>query len=229
MKTIGLIGGVSWTSTHEYYKRLNKGVYKKLGGYHSAKVLMHSFNFQEILQYQATNNVNAEADMLIKSARALEKAGADFILICSNTTNKTSLDVANSINVPLINLIEITAEKVYKENFKKVALLGTKYVMYGDFYKKYFDKYSIEIIIPEKKDGLRVHDIIYNELVKGIFQKTSSKFLVNLIEQLSLQGAEAAILGCTELPLVVDSSMTKIKLLDTIQIHVDKALELALE
>ena len=229
MKKIGLIGGVSWTSTLEYYKRLNEGIYNKLGGFHSAEILLYSFNFDEILKFQATNDAEGEANLLIESAQRLEKAGADFILICSNTTSKTSEDIQKNIAIPLVNLIEATAQEARKQEFKTVGLLGTKYTMYGDFYRKYFNNVAdISLIVPEKERGMKVHDIIYDELVKGTFLNSSKKYMAESITDLANKGAEAVILGCTEIPLIVDKTKHTIPLLDTIQIHVDKAIELAL-
>jgi aspartate racemase len=228
MKTIGLIGGVSWTSTLEYYRRLNKSIYAKLGGFSSAKILMHSLNFAEILQYQSSNNIDAEAGILVKAAKGLERSGADLVLICSNTTNKTSSLVQNALHIPLLNLIEITAEKVNSSHIKCAGLIGTKYVMYEDFYKKAFKKFDIEVKVPDQSKGIAIHNIIYEELVKDIYSSKSKKYLLDAINELYDQGSEAVILGCTEIPLIISEADTPVKLFDTVQIHVDKAIEFAL-
>lgn len=227
MKTIGLIGGVSWVSSAEYYKRLNEAVYRKLGGLASSKIVLYNFDFAEIYPYQSSNDLQGEARLLIRAARSLEKAGADCILICSNTTSKTSQSIQNNIDIPLINLIQVTAEKARDEKLKNIGLLGTKYVMYGDFYKNCFKKYGITLIPPEKNIGLKIHNIIYDELVKNIFKKSSKNFFKKTVESLSNMGAEAVILGCTEIPLIINSKDTNVKLFDTVQIHIDKALEFA--
>ena len=157
-KTIGLIGGVSWTSTAEYYKRLNEKIYLNYGGFHSAKILMYSFNFAEILQHQQNGNVEKESEMLIDQSKILEEAGANLLLICSNTTNKTATTISKHINIPLLEVIELTAEAAVKLKYKKLGLLGTKYVMYGEFYRKIFESCSIELVSPPKSDGIKVHD-----------------------------------------------------------------------
>lgn len=228
MKTIGLIGGVSWTSTVEYYKRLNISILAKLGGLCSAKILLFSLNFAEILQYQSSNNIDAEAKILIEAAKGLERAGADMILICSNTTSKTSAQVQDVLHIPLINLIEVTAEKIYCHQIKSVGLLGTKYVMYGEFYRRIFLKLGIEIKVPDESRGIKLHNIIYDELVKDIYSSESKQYILETIDDLQNKGAEAIILGCTEIPLIVSQVDTPIKVFDTIQIHVDKAIEIAL-
>lgn len=224
LKTVGLIGGVSWTSTEEYYKRLNEKVYKKYGDYNSAKVLMYSFNFAEILQHQQNNDTRSESQMLIHQAKALEAAGADMLLICSNTTNKTASEIKGQVHIPIIELIPLTAEMAMLKGYKKLGLIGTKYVMYGEFYKEIFRKYGIEIVVPPKKDGMRVHDIIYDELVKGNFKPESSQTLERIVNDFAHAEVDAVILGCTEIPLVVSQKNVKLPVLDTIEIHVDAAM-----
>lgn len=229
MKTIGLIGGVSWTSTEEYYKRLNERVYEKFGGYNSAKILLYSFNFAEILHYQQNGDAKGESELLISQAKRLENAGAELLLICSNTTNKTASEVKNHIKIPLLELIPLTAKFAVRKKFSKLGLLGTTYVMYGEFYKKIFSEYGLEVIVPPKNDGYKVHDIIYNELVKEKFYQASTKILEHIANDFKSRGADAVILGCTELPLVIKSHNVGLPILDTIDIHVNEALKIASE
>jgi aspartate racemase len=158
----------------------------------------------------------------------LEKSGADIILICSNTTNKTSFQVQNALHIPVLNLIELTAETVKNSYIKCVGLIGTKYVMYEDFYKNAFKKFAIEVKVPDQSKGITINDIIYNELVKDMYPSKSKKYLLDTINELYDQGSEAVILGCTEMPLIISEADTPVKLFDTIQIHVDKAIEFAL-
>jgi len=221
LKTIGLLGGVGWTSTMEYYRRLNEAVYHELGGHNSAKILLSSVNFDDILEFQSSGDINAEESFLEIEMSKLEKAGADCIAICSNTTNKTAARLANKVSVPLLNLPELVASKVASLNINKVGLLGTKYVMYGSFYKDYFSKLGIETIVPNASDGASVHTIIYDELVKGSVLARSAAEVDRIAISLMTSGAEAIVYGCTELPLLLKYSSGQHPVIDTIAIHVE--------
>ena len=225
LKTIGLIGGVSWTSTQEYYKRLNEKVALKYGGFNSAKILLYSFNFAEILAHQQSGNIDKELEMLAEQAKKLETAGADVILICSNTTNKTASDLSKMINVPLLEIIPLTAEHAIKMKYKRLGLLGTKYTMYEGFYQNIFKNYNLELISPTKPIGEKVHNIIYDELTKEIFSNDSRKTIHNIINDFKSYNVDAVILGCTELPLIVSQDEVDIPIVDSVEVHVNAAFD----
>ena len=229
MKTIGLLGGMSWESTLEYYKMINEGIKKKLGGLHSAKIAMVSVDFEPIEKLQHQGHWNEMAKMLSNDAKSIEKAGADFLLICTNTMHKVAADIENSIRIPLFHIADATAEELIKEGIKTVGLLGTAFTMEEDFYKgRLTKKYGLKVITPNKKDREIIHKIIYNELCLGKVKEDSKKEYLRIINELGKNGAEGVILGCTEIGLLVKQSDTDIKLFDTTQIHAKKAVELAL-
>ena len=225
---IGLIGGVSWFSTMEYYDRLNRLVYQKLGGQNCAKMLLYNLNFEDIFKYQISNEYKKEADVLINAAKTLENAGADFILICSNTTNKTAKSVSESTSIPIVDIIDLTAEHVANKGFHNVGLLGTKSVMQGDYYKARFKPYNITLNIPNENDCEMIDDVIYNELDHGIVKSSSKEQFIRVVEYLHASGCEAVIMGCTEIPILISQKDTDIKLIDSVQLHVEKALDMAI-
>ncbi len=228
-KTIGLLGGMSWESTESYYRALNEGVKAKLGGLHSAKVLLHSFDFADIEAQQLAADWSASADMLGSAAAGLEAAGADFIMICTNTMHKVADEVEERIGIPLLHIADATAEVIKSRNFKRVALLGSDYTMVQDFYKgRLLDKHGIETIVPDEADRKVVHDIIFEELCRGVVSDESRTAYVRIIESLNAQGAEAVILGCTEIALLVGSAHTDVPLIDTTQTHAEAAVRMAL-
>ena len=228
MKMIGLIGGVSWFSTMIYYDRLNRLVFQKLGGQNCAKMLLYNLNFEDILKYQISNEYQKEADVLINAAKTLENAGSDFILICSNTTNKTAKSVAESTSIPIVDIIDLTAEHVANQGLLNVGLLGTKSVMQGDYYKSRFEPYNITLHIPNSNDCDMIDDVIYNELDHGIVKSSSKDEYIRVVEYLDASGCEAVIMGCTEIPILIGQKDTEIKLIDSVQLHVNKAVELAI-
>ena len=229
-KTIGLLGGMSWESTESYYRALNEGVKAKLGGLHSAKVLLHSFDFADIEAQQISGDWAASEEMLGAAAVGLERAGADFILICTNTMHKVADDVAARINIPLLHIADATAEAIKAQGMKKVALLGSDYTMMQDFYKgRLRDQHDIETLIPNDADRKIVHDVIFDELCLGVVTDTSRADYVRIIEALHADGAEAVILGCTEIALLVGPEHTDVPLIDTTQTHADAAVKFALE
>ncbi|MBF0360636.1 MAG: amino acid racemase [Oligoflexia bacterium] len=225
MKTIGLIGGVSWVSTQEYYKRINLVVNKYFEGNSSAKILLSSLNFDDILPFQLLHDNENESKILIEHAITLEKAGANVLLICSNTTNMMADVVQKHLGIPLLNIVEAIADHLLEKKIFKVGLLGTKRVMYGDFFRGTLEKRSIEVVVPEISSGYEVDRIIYQELVKDIFKVESVKKLRECVLNFADQNVDAVILGCTELPLAIKQNMVNILLIDCIEVHIEKALQ----
>ncbi|MBN7576352.1 aspartate racemase [Clostridium sp. 2-1] len=229
MKTIGLIGGMSWESTVTYYQVLNNVIKEKLGGLHSAKCLLYSLDFHEIEKCQSTGEWEASAQILSEAALTLEKAGADFIVICTNTMHKVADKVQEAISIPILHIAEVTAQVLKAENITKIALLGTKYTMEQDFYKSKLIEDGIRVLIPDKEDIETVNKIIYNELCVGIISKHSKEVYLNIIDKLTNKGAQGVILGCTEIGLLVQQRDTKTPLFDTTLIHAEKAALFSIE
>lgn len=230
MKTIGLIGGMSWESSLEYYRIINEQVNEKLGGLHSAKILMYSVDFEEIEKLQHEGNWDEATKIMIDAAKRLEKGGADFVVICTNTMHKMADNVQNNIKIPLLHIADVTAEKIKAKGLKKIGLLGTKFTMEEDFYKgRLMKKYNLEVIIPDEKERKIAHDIIYNELCLGLTKQSSKDQFIRIINKLVDNGAEAVILGCTEIPLLVQQKDVKVLLFDTTRIHAESSVEYALK
>lgn len=229
MKTIGLIGGMSWESTVTYYEIANRTMKEELGGLHSAKVLLYSVDFQEIEECQANGEWDKSAQILGDAAENLEKAGADFIVICTNTMHKIAPDIQRRITIPILHIAEATADELEKKNIKKVALLGTKYTMEQDFYKNKLVERGIEVIIPNAQERAEVNRVIYEELCLGTILPESKKKYLEIIERLGKEGAQGAILGCTEIGLLVQQQDTEIPLFDTAAIHAKRAAMKAIE
>ncbi len=229
MKTIGLIGGMSWESTVEYYQIINEIVKEKLGGLHSAKILMYSVDFEEIAELQHEGKWNELTEVMIEIAKKLEGAGADFLLICTNTMHKMADEVQERISIPLLNIIDVTAEKIKELGLRRVGLLGTKFTMEDDFYKgRLRRKHGIDVIIPDKEGRQVVHDIIYEELCLGIIKQSSKEKIKKILEDLVSRGAEGIILGCTELPLLIKQEDCEVPILDTTRIHAEAAVKYAI-
>lgn len=230
MKTIGLIGGMSWESTADYYRILNKEAKARLGEPHSAKIIMHSVDFAEIEKLQSAGDWAKLTKKMINIAQKIELAGADIILICANTMHQMAPEVQANIEIPLLHIADAAAEKIEAESLKKVGLLGTKYVMEGSFYKnKIEDNYDIEVIIPDSKSREDVHRIIYQELVSGIFKNESRLRFIEIIESLKEKGAEGIILGCTEIPLLIKAKDSSLPIFNTTELHAKKAVQFALD
>ncbi len=230
MKTIGLIGGMSWLSTAEYYRIINQEVSDRGGGLHSAKIIMYSVDFDTIEKMQTEGRWDDATNMMVDVAMRLEAGGADCIVICTNTMHKVAGDVQENISVPLLSIVDATAEKINAKELKKVGLLGTKFTMTEDFYKgRLSEKYGIEVIVPDDEDITTVNDIIYKELCAGKINQPSKDKLIEIINRLADNGAEGVILGCTELPLLVKQEDVDVPLFDTTQIHAEYAVEYALE
>ncbi|MFD3260159.1 aspartate/glutamate racemase family protein [Paenibacillus lentus] len=228
MKTIGMLGGMSWESTVTYYQAVNEIVKRELGGLHSAKVLLYSVDFAEIEKCQAEGDWDKSADILSAAALNLENAGADFIVICTNTMHKVAPQIQNRIGIPIIHIAEATADELKQQNVSKVALLGTKYTMTQDFYKDKLISAGIEVLIPDEQGIEAVNDIIYNELVLGIISESSKAKYLRIIDALSKRGAQGVILGCTEIGLLIGQKDTELPVFDTTQIHAAKAAMLSI-
>ena len=229
MKTIGLIGGMSWESSHEYYRIINETVKELLGGLHSAKCLMYSFDFEEIESLQHQGKWLDLEQLVIEVAQRLETGGADLIVICTNTVHKVADEVQKNINIPLLHIVDATAEKISQKGLKKIGLLGTKFTMEEEFYKGKLSEYGFEVLIPEEEERQILHDVIYNELVVGNLKQSSKKQFLNIIQKLKNKGAEGIILGCTEIPLLIKQEDVDIPLFDTTTIHARSAVKYALE
>lgn len=230
MKTIGLIGGMSWESSTLYYQIINRTVQKKLGGVHSCESIMYSVDFDEIAELQKNGEWDKLAILMTRAARKLEKSGADFIVLCTNTMHKLSDEIEKNISIPLIHIVDAAAEKIDEKKIKKIGLLGTSFTMEQDFFKgRLLDKYNIETIIPNQEQRHQIHRIIYDELVKGIINNNSRNIFLDIITDLIHQGAEGIILGCTEIELLITNEYTDAELFKTAEIHAKKAVEFALE
>jgi len=231
MKIIGLIGGMSWESSLEYYRIINELVKNKMGGLHSGRIIMYSLDFEEIEKMQSAGNWDDLTQKMIECAQTLENAGAEMILICTNTMHIMAEDVKNNINVPLIHIADSTAEKIKRMNLKKVGLLGTKYTMEQDFYRgRLKEKYDLDVIIPEsQEDREMINEVIFKELCVGEINESSKSKYLEVIENLIKRGAEGIILGCTEIPLLIKKSDIGIPLFDTMTIHAEAAVNYSIE
>lgn len=229
MKTIGLIGGMSWESTVPYYQIINEEVRQKLGGLHSARIILYSVEFDEIEKCQSSGNWEKSGEILGHAAQGLEAAGADFILICTNTMHKVAPQIASMIHVPVIHIADATADELKKNHIGKVGLLGTKYTMTQDFYKQKLIDRGIEVIIPDDGDIEAVNDIIFHELCVGKILDGSRSRFQEIIKRLQEKGAEGVILGCTEIGLLIHQSDSSLPIFDTTLIHAKKAAEIALD
>ena len=223
LKTIGLIGGMSWESTVTYYKIINETVKEKLGGLHSAKCILYSVDFQEIEECQANGNWEKSGEILGEAAYNLEKAGADFIVICTNTMHKVVNQIKDKISIPILHIAEMTAEKILEKGLKNIALLGTKYTMEQDFYKSKLIEKGINVIIPDKNDIEIINEVIYDELCLGTINSDSKKKFLEIVDKLRSKGAEGIILGCTEIGLLIKNEDTDVPLFDTAIIHAEQA------
>ena len=223
LKTIGLIGGMSWESTVTYYKIINETIKEKLGGLHSAKCILYSVDFQEIEECQANGNWEKSGEILGEAANNLEKAGADFIVICTNTMHKVVNQIKEKISIPILHIAEMTAEKILEKGLKNIALLGTKYTMEQDFYKSKLIEKGINVIIPDKNDVEIINKVIYDELCLGTINSDSKKKFLEIVDKLRNKGAEGIILGCTEIGLLIKNADTDVPLFDTAIIHAEQA------
>ncbi len=229
MKTIGLLGGMSWESTIGYYQQINQSVKAALGGLHSAQIILKSVDFDPIEKLQHQGDWEGTAKILAEAAVKTEKAGADFLLICTNTMHKVAPQIEQAISIPLLHIADVTGKHLQDDGIDKVGLLGTAFTMEQDFYRgRLTEKYQLDVIIPEQNDRTIVHQVIYNELCQGIISEDSKQEYLRIIDQLQQSGAEAVILGCTEIGLLVSQQDCQIPLYDTTQLHAFSAAERAL-
>ena len=229
MKTIGLIGGMSWESTVGYYQIINRTVKEQLGGLHSAKCVLYSVDFQEIEACQSSGDWDQSARILSDAAQRLERAGADFIVICTNTMHKVVPQIQEATHLPILHIAEETASELRKQGIGKVALLGTKYTMEQDFYKEKLLAAGIEVLIPCRSDRSLINEVIYEELCLGRIKKRSREEFLRIIDSLTGQGAQGIILGCTEIGMLVKPKDTWAVLFDTTKIHARNAALLSIE
>ena len=229
MKTIGLIGGMSWESSAEYYKIINETVKKRLGGLHSATLIMYSVDFEDIEKLQHAGEWDKATEFMVDAAQKVERGGADFVLICTNTMHKMADEVQQALNIPLLHIADATAAEIKAHNMNRVGLLGTRFTMEEDFYKKRLqENHGITTIVPEEDERTIVHDIIYDELCCGEIRGSSREKYKIIIEHLIKRGAEGIILGCTEIPLLVSQRDSPVPVFDTTRIHAEAAVTLAL-
>ena len=229
MKTIGMLGGMSWESTATYYRILNEGIKSALGGFHSARIAMVSVDFDEMEKLQHTGRWEQMARLLGAAAKSVEAAGADFLLICTNTMHKVAPQIEQAISIPLLHIADATAEQLVRDRISCVGLLGTQFTMEQDFYKRRLtEKFGIKVVIPDAGDRELVHEVIYDELCMGKITVNSRSSYLHIIDKLKQHGAEAVVLGCTEIALLVQQAHTPVPLYDTTEIHAQQAIRYAL-
>jgi len=228
MKMIGLIGGMSWESTALYYRIINEQVKQQLGGLHSARSLMYSVDFHEIEKLQAAGEWQQAGEILAEAAVSLEKGGADFIVLCTNTMHKVAQQITDAVSIPMLHIADATAQRIRQAGVKKVGLLATAFTMEQEFYKGRLNQSEIEVLVPDAAGRKVVHDIIYQELCLGVIRDESRAQYRKIIAELVEQGAEAIILGCTEITLLVKAEDASVPLFDTTLIHAEDAVKLAL-
>lgn len=229
MKVIGLIGGMSWNSTLEYYRIINELFARRLGGLHSARLILYSLDFSDIEKAQREVRWDDAADVLAEAGISLKKAGADFLVICTNTMHKVADIVAEKAGLPLLNIVDVTGDAIRELGLHRVGLLGTRFVMEEPFYQDRLRKrFGIEVLVPGEDDMASVHRIIYDELCQGVIEDSSRQTCINIIDRLINRGAEGIILGCTELPLLIRPEDVGVPLFNTTRLHSEAAVELAL-
>ena len=230
MQTIGLIGGMSWESTIPYYRQINEAIKERLGGLHSAKIILYSVNFQEIEQLQHQGKWDEAGKILADTALLLQQAGADFLVLCTNTMHKVAPAIESTTQIPLLHIADPTAQAIKQAGYKRVALLGTRFTMEQDFYRgRLSHKHGIEVLVPGTEDRSQVHQIIYDELCLGSLKESSRQTYREVIQRLASQGAEAVILGCTEISLLIGAKDSPLPLFDTTAIHASAAAKQALQ
>ncbi len=230
MKTIGLIGGMSWESSIEYYRIINETTKEKLGGLHSAKSLMVTVDFAEIEKLQHEGKWDDAAQILVKCAQDLERSGADFIVLCTNTMHKLADQISASVNIPFLHIADATAEKIVSAGIRKIGLLGTRFTMEHDFYKgRLIENFGLEVLTPLEPDRAIIHRVIYEELVQGKILENSRAEYRRIMERLITEGAQGIILGCTEIELLVGQEDSSVPLFPTTFIHAISAVEYALK
>ena len=230
MKTIGMLGGMSWESTATYYREINEGIKQNLGGLHSAKICLYSVDFDEIEKLQHTDDWDTAAMVLAEGARKIEAGGADFLIICTNTMHRVASEIEQAISIPLLHIADATALKLKDDNITRVGLLGTRFTMEHNFYKsRITELFGIEVLVPESDERSLLHTVIYDELCLGKIENTSRQQCLEIISRLFARGAQAVILGCTEIALLISQDHTNIPLYDTTVIHANQAVSYALK
>lgn len=227
MKTAGIIGGMSWESTQMYYKRLNEGIKERLGEHNSCPCLIRSINFQPLVQAMVRNDWEQATSILTDAARSLEAGGADFFAMASNTVHQVAEEVKNSVSIPFISITEEVSRYLAENGIRKAGLLGTQYIADSGIYRAALEKLNIELVAGEKREEKIIHNIIFDELVKGTVSRHSAQKAVSIIENLKHKGADAIILGCTELPMLLNDADSSLPLADTTKIHVNAILKAA--
>ncbi|HEV7491950.1 MAG TPA: aspartate/glutamate racemase family protein [Rhodanobacteraceae bacterium] len=228
MRTLGLLGGMSWESTLPYYRIINERVRERLGGLRSAKMFLYSVDFAEIEHLQHTGNWNAAGRMLADAAQALERAGAQALVICTNTMHKVLDAIEPAISIPVLHIADATAQRVRARNIAKVGLLGTRFTMEQDFYRGRLERNALEVVVPDAEQRAEIHRIIYDELCLGVVREESRKLLQHIMRSLVANGADGVILGCTEIGLLVGAADTSVPVFDTARIHAEYAADWAL-
>jgi aspartate racemase len=230
MKTIGLIGGMSWESSIEYYRIINQTVKARLGELHSAKSLMYSVDFAEVEILQHQGRWTEAAEMLVDAAKRLENSGADLIVLCTNTMHKVADDIQANVKIPFLHIADATAQRVLASGIRTIGLLGTRFTMEEEFYKGRLSRnYGLDVMVPDAQEREIVHRVIYDELVVGRIEPSSKAQYVRIIEQMIRQGVEGIILGCTEIGLLIHQEDSQVPLFDTTRIHAEAAVEYALK
>ena len=229
MRIIGLIGGSTWPSTIEYYKQINQQVSEKLGNYHSARIIINSVDFQDLMNFNKAEDWTGTEEYLLSLAKDIENAGAECILLGANTLNKYARSMSSKLDIPIINIVEETAKEIDHANINKVGLLGTNYTMTDGFFQVIMNEYGIETLIPSEKERELIHHTIYEEFSKGIFTEDAKKAYINIIGSLIERGAQGIIMGCTEIPILLENIKFDVQILDTLQIHINAAVKFSLE
>lgn len=224
MKNLGVIGGVSWESTAVYYKLINKNIKERLGGLHSAPIILFSMNYQELVNNKNQNQWDKLSDKLCETAKKLEQVGADSVILCCNTLHKVAEDIEQSITIPFLHIVDAAGLRLQKENCKKIGLLGTQFTLEDGFYHaRLMEKFQMDVIVPDRHSRMVLDAIIYNELCMGVFSEKSKQILVKIMDSLVEQGAQAVLLGCTELGMLVHADAYRVPIFDTTILHVDLA------
>ncbi len=230
MKTIGLLGGMSWESTELYYRHINEGVRERLGGLHSAKILLHSVDFAEIATYQVNGQWHQAGEKLVAAAQGLQQAGADMIVICTNLMHKVAPQIEQSLEVPLLHIADAAGWAIKKQGLQRVGLLGASFTMEEGFYRERLaEKFGLEVIIPEDEERAEISRVIFEELCRGVFSDASRQRYLEIIENMRAKGAEGVILGCTEIPLLIKPHDIDLPLFNTAVLHAEAALTDALK
>lgn len=229
MKVIGLIGGMSWNSTLEYYRIINESFARRLGGLHSARLVLYSLDFDEIQRAQHEGRWDDITRVLVDAGNAVKRAGADFLVICTNTMHKVADDVEEKVGLPLLHIVDVTGDAIKEQGLHRIGLLGTRFVMTEPFYQERLrDRFAIELLVPGEDAIDTIHQIIYNELCECKIKASSRRVCADIMSRLVNEGAEGIVLGCTELPLLIQPGDIHAPIFDTTQLHAEAAVNLAL-